>query len=108
MSREIELLQEISELCGVKRSEGISVPVLSVTDLQRLDKETGEALVLSNRQKPYITVLPDIDCYDSNEYAIPELIESNRKISYIDFEKEMLKINEVRRRFMSAIIEKSE
>ena len=73
-----------------------------------LDKETGEALVLSNRQKPYITVLPDIDCYDSNEYTIPELIEYNRKISYIDFEKEMLKINEVRRRFMSAIIEKSE
>lgn len=108
VSREIELLQEISELCGVKRSEGVSVPVLSVTDLQRLDKETGEALVLSNRQKPYITVLPDIDCYDSNEYTIPELIEYNRKISYIDFEKEMLKINEVRRRFMSAIIEKSE
>lgn len=108
VSREIALLQEISELCGVKRSEGISVPVLSVTDLQRLDKETGEALILSNRQKPYITILPDIDCYDLNDYKIPELIEYNRKISYIDFEKEIFRINENRKRFMSELSPKME
>ena len=103
VSRELSLLQEISELCGVKRIEGAVIPILSITDLQRLDKERGEALVLSNRQKPYITTLPDIDKYDLNNYMILELSEYNRKISYIDFQKEICKMNQMRKRFIAAI-----
>lgn len=103
VSREITLLQEISELCGVRRNDGLVIPVLSITDLQRLDKEYGEALILSNRQKPYITTLPDIDNYDSNNYSILELSEHNRKLSYIDFSKKIHKMNQARKNFTSAL-----
>ena len=43
-------------------------PLVSVTDLQRLDKEEGETLVLCDRLRPYIARLPDIDEYDSKDY----------------------------------------
>lgn len=66
-SREIELLEELSKLCG-DTSDCPSKPVLSVSALQRLEKDTGEVLILSGRCKPFITFLPDISIYDKNRF----------------------------------------
>lgn len=65
--RELQLLEEISSLCG-KTIEDNPQPILSVSDLQRLDKDTGEALLLCGRDKPCITRLADIDAYDNNQF----------------------------------------
>lgn len=64
-SKEYELLNEISQLCG---SVNDRKQLISVADLQRLDKEQGEALVLCERLRPYVARLPDIDELDSKEY----------------------------------------
>lgn len=62
-SRELGLLKEVSELCG-ECGGSPKKPLLSISDLQRFDKESGEALVLSGRNKPMITRLADIDYFD--------------------------------------------
>ena len=71
-SRELQLLKELSELCG-NTLEANPKPVLSVSDLQRMDKEAGEALLLCGRTKPCITRLADIDEYDNKEFAPPKV-----------------------------------
>ena len=60
-SRELVLLKELEELCGVNARTGEAL--ISVSQLQRLNKETGEALVLCGRNYPYIAHLADIDDY---------------------------------------------
>lgn len=67
-SREIQLLEEISSMCGKTSSENPK-PVLSISTLQRLDKDDGEALLLCGRAKPCITKLPDIELYDQNTFS---------------------------------------
>ena len=63
-SKEYELLQEISRLCGeVIYDNGIRVPLFSEFDLQHLNKDKGEALVLAGRNYPCIVNLKDIDEY---------------------------------------------
>ena len=63
-SKEYELLQEISRLCGeVIYDNGLRVPLFSEFDLQHLDKDKGEALVLSGRSFPCLSNLKDIDEY---------------------------------------------
>jgi len=71
-SREVSLLQELSTLCGMRKlpDGGPIVPLISVANLQRLDKEKGEALVLSGRNKPFIANLPDITFYDEDKFTI--------------------------------------
>lgn len=68
-SREIQLLEEISSMCG-KTSSDNPRPILSVSALQRLDKESGEALLLCGRAKPCVTLLADIDQYDHKKFAL--------------------------------------
>ncbi|MBR3298269.1 MAG: type IV secretory system conjugative DNA transfer family protein [Clostridia bacterium] len=64
-SKELDLLEEISRLCGVNRvSETYSRPLISTSELQRLDKKKGEALIMHARQYPYITEIADIDDYE--------------------------------------------
>lgn len=64
-SRELELLHEISELCGQTLSaDGHIRPLISISELQRLDKNLGEVLILTDRQYPFITRMPDIDQYE--------------------------------------------
>lgn len=70
-TRELSLLKEISELCGTKDQK----PVLSVSHLQRLNKEEGEALILSGRKKPYIAKLPDINLYDGERFQPVSLVK---------------------------------
>ena len=66
-SRELQFLEEISALCG-KTTDDNPKPILSVSALQHLDKERGEALIISGRLRPRITCLPDIDNYDNGSY----------------------------------------
>jgi type IV secretion system protein VirD4 len=63
-SRELGILRDLSDLCGKDYRTGI--PAATVEDLQKLDKFSGEALVFSGRNKPYIARLPDIEKYTPN------------------------------------------
>lgn len=74
-SRELQLLEEISSLCG-KTIEDNPQSILSVSDLQRLDKDAGEVLLLCGRAKPCITRLADIDIYDNKQFE--RLLVSSR------------------------------
>jgi len=72
-SREYDLLQEISNLCGntiYKESNDsiISRPLISISELQRLKKEYGETLILHGRNYPFVTELPDINEYKFKIY----------------------------------------
>ncbi|MCL2528680.1 MAG: type IV secretory system conjugative DNA transfer family protein [Defluviitaleaceae bacterium] len=72
-SREHGLLQEISNLCGETVLRDISGnvysrPLISISELQRLRKEKGEALILHGRQYPFMAELPDIDDYAFKKY----------------------------------------
>ena len=60
-SRELSLLEELEALCGTDKVTGEAL--ISVSQLQRLSKDAGEALLLCDRQYPYITRLADIDSY---------------------------------------------
>ena len=64
-SRELPLLNEISDLCGQNALTGEKL--ITTSQLQRLNKERGEALILLGRQYPYIAHLADI-----SEYHLPE------------------------------------
>jgi len=64
-SKEYDLLHQISRLCGeVIYDSGVRMPLVSEFQLQHLNKEEGEALVLSGRDYPCIVNLRDIDDYD--------------------------------------------
>lgn len=72
-TRELELLKEVSELCGTKRN---GTPNISVFDLQHLSKERNQVLLLAGRMKPAVVNLADIRRLDSDricflEYATP-------------------------------------
>ena len=60
-SRELTLLEQISALCGIDSFTGERL--ISVSQLQRLNKEKGEVLMLIGRQFPFIAHLPDISQY---------------------------------------------
>ncbi len=63
-SKELALLNEISELCGsTVNAEGRTRRLISVSELQRLSKERGEALIIHGRQYPIISELADISQY---------------------------------------------
>lgn len=73
-SRELPLLEEISSLCGSDAMTGERL--ISVSQLQRLDKDKGEALMLIGRQYPYIAHLADISRYrlaPVKKLALPSL-----------------------------------
>jgi len=59
-SRELSLLNEIVGLSGMQNS---NMPLISVSMLQTLDKDKGEALILNKRLYPYFANLWDIDQY---------------------------------------------
>jgi len=76
-SREYELLEQISKLCGntYYRDDdgGIHTETLiSTSDLQRLSKEKGEVLILHGRNYPFVTQLPDIDEYEFGNFPPEE------------------------------------
>ncbi len=65
-SKELTLLNEVSELCGNITLHGNRKRrLISVSELQRLSKEKGEALIMHSRQYPIITEIADIDSYEA-------------------------------------------
>lgn len=60
-SREYALLDQLSKLCGINYRT--NQPLISTSQLQRLDQTTGEALVLCRRLYPYVTHLADLSAY---------------------------------------------
>jgi type IV secretion system protein VirD4 len=85
-SREYNLLNEISNLCGntfFRDSDGSirSRPLISISELQRLKKECGEALILHGRNYPFVTELPDINEYKFNIY--PHIKTEERELPKI-------------------------
>ncbi len=100
-SREINLLSEISNLCGTMYDERISKPVVTISELQRLDKHNGEALILSGRFKPFISNLLDIDYFNVNTTEEPYLrkrkTEDSTRISF-KVDNEIANINNLANR----------
>lgn len=89
-SRELPLLQEIRDLCGTNIHTG--EPLITVSQLQRLNKDRGEALMLIGRQYPFIAHLPDISEYnipESSRRPLPSIQDKNvRGLSvYIAYER---------------------
>ena len=67
-SKEFELLQDISNLCGeVYYDNSIRMPLFSTFELQHLNKDEGEALLLAGRNCPCLSNLADI-----SQYPYPE------------------------------------
>ena len=61
-SRELSLLEELINLSGMRNNED---PLVTVSMLQTMNKEKGEAFILHKRLRPFIACLPDIDQYPS-------------------------------------------
>ena len=78
-SKELDLLNEISQLCGTFRnSQGVKRSLISISELQRLDKSKGEALIMHSRQYPVISEIADIDDYEMFKgYTAPPLADYN-------------------------------
>jgi type IV secretion system protein VirD4 len=70
-SRELFLLREISELAGIKNEDE---SLISISVLQRLNKDMGEALIFHGRDYPFISRLMDIDSYPD--------VSKNAKVVY--------------------------
>jgi len=90
-SKEYNLLQEISRLCGeVIYDNNVRMPLFSEFDLQHLDKEKGEALVLAGRNCPCLTNLADIDEYPYPILPSEEMVKPWpwRKVKYFRWGEE--------------------
>lgn len=83
-SREIELLQYLSDLCG-KKNDG--KPNITISELQQLDKNSNQALVFTGRMKPMIANFIDIDDkkMGKSKGALPLLRADREKAGNIDF-----------------------
>ena len=90
-SREYELLKLFSNLCGETTYNDCdgnlnSRPLISISELQHLKKEKGQALILHGRHYPFVTTeLPDIDEYvfkpfpaiEIKKQKLPQIIPYN-------------------------------
>lgn len=103
-SRELELLQELSALCGTKED---GQPLITVSQLQRLNKRRGETLMMCSRLYPFVSHLADIDDYvfeSCPPMALPVLRAERRNISVqeaLEEEKRRKGFAELYRRIMS-------
>ena len=68
--RELNLLKEIEELCGTVEVDGKEYPLLTITQLQRLQVgwEDSQALVLRSGIAPYISWVKDFSVYPQAGY----------------------------------------
>ena len=81
-SRELPLLEEISKLAGDKQR---NVPLISVSKLQRLRKEKGEALIFHARSYPHVSMLDDISKYQQYSHEILMLDRERKEIHNFNF-----------------------
>lgn len=67
VSKELQILREISELCGTEKiykssgQIGIEKPLISVSRLLKMP--LGQVLILRDRESPFLSHLPDISSY---------------------------------------------
>ncbi len=95
-SRELNLLNEISELCGnIVLPDGQQRKLISASELQRLDKAKGEALIMHARQYPIVSTLADISQYEMfGRYPTQKMREyDNHPLSCFTFERLIYDIN---------------
>ena len=93
ISKELQLLKDISELCGITEEQiGINEfrerPLVSISQLQRL--KIGEILIRRDREHPFRTNLPDISEYshwDCTEWKSGEEKKSREDICIFDIEE---------------------
>lgn len=81
-SREIELLREISELCGQVYVDGRGYrPLFSISTLQCLQVgyEDSQALVLRNNMRPYVTWVKDFSFYPQAKFQPLDLKNNSFK-----------------------------
>lgn len=98
--RELELLRELSELCGMRKN---NMPNISVYDLQHFSKEKREALLLCGRFKPAKVNTLDIDRFGDNEHTVkPHLKPVRFERIRLDFELKP----EIREKYPMEISEK--
>jgi len=86
-SREFALLNDIVNLSGMRCYD---IPLVSVSMLQTLNKNKGEAFILHKRFHPYIAQLWDIDQYPQSvpeENIIPYPENTYKVNSCFDFER---------------------
>lgn len=83
-SRELELLRELSELCGKQKNGEANI---SVYDLQHMSKDRREALVLCGRMDPAVVEMIDIDLFGDKKYEVLEFVQGVRtKREVLEFE----------------------
>lgn len=73
-SKELHTLEKISKLCGTQKS---GKPLITLSRLQRLNKDAGEALVFHGREFPYLSHLDDV-----NNYGIIEAFPATNETPY--------------------------
>lgn len=84
-TRELDLLREVSELCGTKRD---GKPNISIFDLQHLSKERNEVLLMAGRLKPAVVNLLDISGLDNGKYRVMDFETPSREHRHrIDFQE---------------------
>jgi len=86
-SRELPMLEELVNLSGMRNNDE---PLVSVSMLQTLDKDKGEAFIIHKRMHPFITSLPDIDSYPgvkTNGKPAEYPMHSNKAEAVFDFEQ---------------------
>lgn len=81
-SRELPLLKEISELSGKKQRD---IPLISVSALQRLNKDKGEVLVFHGRLYPHVSLLEDISNYPKYSEEVVMVDRPHYEIKNFDF-----------------------
>jgi len=86
-SRELSMLEELVKLSGMRSHED---QLVSLSMLQTLDKDKGEAFIIHKRIHPFIASLPDIDSYPGfkhNGGKIKYPLHSNKAEAVFDFEQ---------------------
>ncbi len=87
-SKELDLLKEISELCGNDENGN---RLLTVSELQHFvkEREYSEALLLLDRNYPFVSKLPDIDIYSFPFFNAPKITKrkevSEQYTARVDF-----------------------
>ena len=90
-SRELSLLRELSELCGMQKNN--HTPNISTYELQHFSKSKREALLLCGRYKPAKVTMIDIDNYllSGKSYDVmrmPVSARQERKVLSFEFQSE--------------------
>lgn len=104
-SREVDMLHEISILCGKRNDK----PLVPMDSLQHLNKDKGEALVLSGRLFPIIARLADIKKYDGDQPLTAVTMKSIIQVdNYLDFSQEPTKRTRIKNRISKNTMENDE